>query len=384
VENPNPQEVSARARWSFAALLALAVLLAVNDLWALNRDQVFPGGGAYLGHLIQMDLQSPFWPALLSAREPVAPLLALLLIPLAGSAWIAAGLLGLLCHLTLLFQCHALGRRLGGTHRAGLLAAAMCGLNPAVYGWTRGAHHEIVVAVVVALALQIISGPLLARRPLALLALIPLLAACGWWSWSMIAVFWGDGLAPPPLSRLALPALPPLSVLAALALCRVLDRLPRALSPAVAWGVVAALLGALVGGNLGGGNEQQPSRMALAARMSPDPRPFRGFPKAARAMGRKTRKLSWAHDTPEARELSAGVEVLWRSQGVDLVTWPTPAAERDRPFPLILVRSRPDAPLTSGKSEASTAWLLQQKDARRIWTGVDPDGLVYQAYWVGK
>ena len=500
---PRP-EVGASARWAFYLLLTLVSFLACWDLWVLSQDQIYQGSDTFLQAIIHLDylsrgLGGPGWFDSLGPKGPVAPVLGYLLLQLVGSAWAASRLLPIFCHLLLVVQCHDLGLRVGGTHRAGLVSAALCGLSPMVYGWGRLPFHDIVVAVMVLASLQIMLRVDLSRwRGAALLGLVlglglmtklsfvifmaapglwflatrvrsrrqtvglgvmtvTLLASCGWWllpiaqealsyasqsiarpqmdAWwvglhhylslpgmglisagalvgtlalwrwrqgarsalwplagavllslvvhGMVASYW---------SRYMVPMVPLAALLCGAGLAVALARLPSVWSRASSWGLTAALVGAFIGTNLVGDYQLQPARSGDAGLVSPDPRPYRGFAGAARAWGPSATELSWAQDCNFTDAASTGVEVLWHSRGLLLEESETPLRQRDRPIPVMLVRFQADRPVdqveqgttVSQDKKSAARWLLRQKDARRIWTAMDPDGLVYQAYWVGK
>lgn len=499
-----PREEASVASWpTFVSLLALLLFLSAWDLWALSLDQIYRGSDTYLDGIITLDALSKGvghpgggvaqWP-----KGPVAPMLGWLLLQLVGSAWAAGRLLAILCHLVLVFQCHDLGRRLGGSHRAGLLSAAMCGLSPMVYGWGRLAYHDILVAVVVALSLQIMLRVDLSRwRHAALLGLVlgagvmtklsfvifmfapviwflvtrvrkrrqvvglgvmglAMLGTSGWWLWTVcpkagtyasqslvkagedpwwnglyhylglpglglllagslagVLALWGwrravrstlvllagtvlisllvHGLFLHFWSRYIVPLVPLAAVLAGAGLAVALARLPTVWARAVSWGVTAALVGAFVGTNLVG-DKPSPGRAEGAGMVTPDARLYRGFPQAGRAWGLEPRELTWAFDSSLASAASNGVDVLWSTRGLALTGVHALSPGQVGPLAVMLVRYQPDIPMEQVPMDAKphdvevnvASWLIKQKNARRIWTSMDPDGLVFQAYWVGK
>ena len=199
----------------------------------------------------------------------------------------------------------------------------------------------------------------------------------------MVASFW---------SRYMVPMVPLAALLAGAGLAVALSRLPEVWARAAAWGLTAGLIGAFIGTNLVGDHRLQASRSGDAGMVSPDPRPYRGFASAARAWGPRAMEMSWAQDCNFATADTVGVEVLWNTRGLPIKESTTPLHERSGPIPVMLVRHQPDTPVdqveqgvgpSQGKKQASQ-WLLERQDSRRIWTAMDPDGLVFQAYWVGK
>lgn len=486
-------------------LLSLVVFLAIWDLWALSQDRMYRGSDTYLQAIINLDMLyrgegGSGWAASLGPKGPLAPVLGWFLLKLVGTAWAAGRLLAILCHLLLVFQCHDLGRRLGGTQRAGLLSAALCGLSPMVYGWGRLAFHDILVAVMVALSLQVMLRVDLSRwRQAALLGVVlglgmmsklsfvifmiapglwflatrvrgkrqvaglgitaaAAVATCGWWLVPIIqetmhyvgqsaarpeedawwaglhhyldlpgvglivagavvgtvalwrlgrhhrrAAVWAlfgsvlislliHGMVASLWSRYLVPLVPLAAVLCGAGLALLLARIPPVLARAAAWGLTACLLGAFVGTNVTGSRWIQGPRTGDAGMVSPDPRAYRGYPKAARAWGPSPGEISWSQDSNFAMADCAGIDTLWHAMGLKVVESETPLRERARPFAVMLVRHRSDEPVQEVEyggahnlgDHSGAAWLIAQKDARRIWTAMDPDGLVFQAYWVGR
>jgi hypothetical protein len=192
------------------------------------------------------------------------------------------------------------------------------------------------------------------------------------------------GLGAAVWSRYLVPLVPMAAVLAgagmSVTLGRLGQRLSVALPRALSWGLVSAMLGAFVGTNLVGDDNLQGPRAESAGLVSPDPRPYYGFSKAARAWGATARTFSWVKDSNFAAADTADVEVLWSSRGLNLTEATGPLMEQSQPAAVMMVRYHADQPV----QETEATWLLKQKNTRRIWTAMDPDGLVFQAYWLGK
>ena len=165
--------LSARKGQLFLGLLVLFFL--AWDLHAVLADQNLgtDASDTTLVDFIHLhfDLQESGvgeWLARGNVKGPLATLLLLGLGQLVGDWLIAARLLSVLLHGLLLVLVSRLTHRLSGSRVAALVAVAICGSFPAVYGWFRLDFHEPLVAVAVAatllLMLDDLRGPASAAR----------------------------------------------------------------------------------------------------------------------------------------------------------------------------------------------------------------------------
>lgn len=157
-------------RWP-TALLIIVVFFTAWDLWAIAMDQQLTlGQDCFLYPALNVARQMETSPGGLfklfewGAKGPFPPLLALLLSYLVGVAPLGGRLLSVLAHAMLLTQCFALGRRLTGQTSAGLWSAFLCGVTPILFGWARLEYPEMVLAVLVTGAIQLVLREDLERR----------------------------------------------------------------------------------------------------------------------------------------------------------------------------------------------------------------------------
>jgi len=200
-------------------------------------------------------------------------------------------------------------------------------------------------------------------------------------------------------SRYIVPIFPLASLLCALALDRIQARLGA--TPARALGAVGAavLLALFVGINLTGlrHNEVREGYMGM---LTPDGRPYRGYPLAARALLPHGPEVLVIRDTFQALSQTYAVEDLWYFNGVKL-TVQDDAALKDPALPgktvsVLLIRQDSQQPLTPGWVDEQwpppdphhhdlslpTRWFVKQADRQHLRTARDPTGVTYSAFRV--
>lgn len=146
-----------RATW---LLLAMVLLFLGWDLWAVLLDRRLSGADAFTRDTLNLlrlsELGVGEWLRGVGPKGPLVPALALPLVWLLDSLPQATRLVPVAAHAALVFQAHDLGRRLGGSARAGLWSALLCGGAPMIVGWARLDYRDLVLASAVMLVLQLV------------------------------------------------------------------------------------------------------------------------------------------------------------------------------------------------------------------------------------
>lgn len=183
-------------RWAQLALALLLLFFLAWDLRAVLADhRLTPTDSTTeegVGLIDALTGGRGFWAGMAEMRKgPLAGLLVQLFGHLVGDLMIAARVLSVLLHGLLLWMVNQLARRLTGRRIAGLIAAALCGLTPALYGWFRLDFHEPLVAVAVVGVLWILVRGLKSARSAVALGMVAGLGILSKVSFPIFVVFPG-------------------------------------------------------------------------------------------------------------------------------------------------------------------------------------------------
>jgi len=144
-----------RARADYA-MLGLAAFVLLWDLWAILVDRRLTLGlDCHAYHPLRILAGELPWSDLVHGKSPLVELLSLLAITSVGKLPLCTRLIPVLCHVVMVGQTYDLGRRVGRSAAAGLLAALSAATFPAVVGWARLDFPDFVVVCPILGALQL-------------------------------------------------------------------------------------------------------------------------------------------------------------------------------------------------------------------------------------
>ncbi len=159
-------------------LAALVFFLLGWDIWAIVLDGRLKLPDTFVMHTLQLQTALEHdalwvWFSNLGPKGPLPPLLAYPLLMLLGQAPLAMRLVTVLAHGGLVLQTYDLGRVIWGRSTAGLWAALLLGCCPFIFGISRVAYHDFLIANAAVGAMQIMLRCRLDRwRPAAALGFL--------------------------------------------------------------------------------------------------------------------------------------------------------------------------------------------------------------------